>query len=176
MTVSLLILTSLLLGAVALVGVVLTLLTLPGVWLTLAAALVAQWAWMEWGHGQLYGWWTLGILAGASLLGEVLETVSSAVGAKRSGGGKSGALGSILGALAGAIVGSFIIPVVGSIVGAVVGAGIGAIAAERGIAGRSWEDAYQVGKGAAGARLVAILVKTAIAAGVGVVVVVAVFV
>lgn len=175
MTITLLILTALTLGLAGLAGVVLTLLTLPGVWLTLAAALVAQWAWAEWDHRLLFGWWTLGILAGVALVGEVLETVSSAIGAKRSGGGRSGALGSIAGALIGAILGSFLIPVpvVGSIAGAVLGAGMGAIAAERGIRGRSWEDSLRVGTGAAGARLVAILVKTGIAAGVAAAVVVA---
>ena len=75
----------------------LTLLTLPGVWLTLLAALVCQWAWAAWG-GQhwLFDWWTLGILAALALAGEILEMVSSAIGAKRSGGGTSGALGSIV--------------------------------------------------------------------------------
>ncbi len=155
---------------------VLTLLTLPGVWLTLVAALGCQWAWAAWSHEpRLFDWWTLGLLAGLALAGEILETVSSAVGAKRSGGGKSGALGSILGALVGAIAGSFLLPVVGTIIGAVLGAGIGAVAAERGIRGRSWADSMKVGRGAAGARLVALVVKTAIAALVGLVLVAAVF-
>ena len=178
MTTSLLILTALALAAIALGGVVLTLLTLPGVWLTLLAALGCQWAWAAWGGERwMFDWWTLGVLAGLALAGEILETVSSAIGAKRSGGGKSGALGSIIGALAGAILGTFLLPVplVGTLIGAVIGAGLGAIAAERGIRGRTWAESVKVGRGAAGARAVALVVKTGIAAVVGVAVVAAVF-
>jgi uncharacterized protein YqgC (DUF456 family) len=163
-TLTLLILSALGLAVLALAGVVLTLLTLPGVWLTLGAALALQWAW---GEPRMFDWWTLAVLAGLALAGEIIETVSSAVGAARSGGGKSGALGSIVGALAGAILGSFMLPVIGTIVGAVLGAGLGAVAAERGIRGRTWEESVKVGKGAAGARAVALIVKTGIAAVVG---------
>lgn len=172
MTISLLILTAVLLALIALAGVALTLLTLPGVWLTLAAALVCQWAW---GEPRMFDWWTLGILAAVSLAGEVLEMVSSAVGASRSGGGRSGAIGSILGAIVGAVAGSMILPLIGTIVGAVAGAGLGAVALERGISGRTWEQSLRIGTGAAGARAVALLIKTAIAAGVGAALVGAVF-
>jgi uncharacterized protein YqgC (DUF456 family) len=136
-TIALLILTAVILGLIGAAGVILTLFTLPGVWLTLIAALVCQWLWgMPW----MFSWWTLGVLAGLAFLGEILETVSSAVGASRSGGGRSGAIGSIVGAIVGAIVGSMIVPLIGTIVGAVAGAGIGAVALERGISGRTWEQ------------------------------------
>lgn len=153
-------------------GVLLTLFTLPGVWMTLLVALLCQWMW---GEPRLFDWWTIGAMAGLALLAEVLEAASSAVGASRSGGGKSGAFGSILGAIIGAIVGSFIIPIVGTIVGAVLGAGLGAVAGERGIAGKTWADSYKVGKGAASARAFAILLKTVVAAVVGAVLTAAVF-
>ena len=177
MILTLLILTALTLALVALIGVVLTLLTLPGVWLTLLAALGCQWAWAAWSHeALLFDWWTLGILAAVAMAGEIMEIVSSAVGAKRGGGGRSGAWGSILGAFVGAIAGSFFLPIIGTIAGAVLGAGAGAVAAERGISGRTGAESMKVGTGAAGARAVALVVKTAIAGLIGAVLVGAVFI
>jgi uncharacterized protein YqgC (DUF456 family) len=173
LTITLLILTAVLLALIGAAGVVLTLFTLPGVWLTLIAALVCQWLWGD--QGLMFSWWTLGTLAAIAFLGEILETVSSAVGTARSGGGRSGAIGSILGAIVGAIVGSMIVPLIGTIIGAVAGAGLGAVALERGITGRTWEQSLKIGRGAAGARAVALLIKTMIAAGVAVALVVAVF-
>lgn len=148
----------------SLAGVVLTLLTLPGVWLTLAIALVCQWAF---GEPRLFSWWTLGAAAVLALAGEIFEFFASAAGAAKSGGGRSGAVGSILGAIAGSIIGAIVIPVIGALIGAVLGAGLGALAAERGIAQRSWTQAAVIGKGAATARLTASVVKVGIAGAAG---------
>jgi hypothetical protein len=57
----------------------------------------------------------------------------------------------------------------------VLGAGVGAVAGERGIRGRTWGESLRVGRGAAGARLVAMVVKAGIAGVVAAVLVVAVF-
>jgi uncharacterized protein YqgC (DUF456 family) len=148
-------------------------LTLPGVWLTLIVAIACQFLF---GEPRLFDWWTLGICAGIAVLAEVYEFVSSAAGAAKSGGGRSGAIGSILGALGGAILGSFVVPIIGTIVGAVLGAGLGALVAERGIAGRSWSQSYRIGQGAAVGRFAAMIVKTAVAAAVGLALFIAVFV
>lgn len=154
------------------VGVVLTLLTLPGVWLILIAALACQFAF---GEPYLFDVWTLAAAIALALLGEVFEFVSGAVGAKRAGGGRSGAVGSIVGALVGAVAGSLLIPIplLGTLIGAVVGAGAGALIAERGVAGREWSHAFRIGASAATSRFTALLVKSVIAAAITVMLAVA---
>lgn len=170
MTILTLISAGLILLLASLAGVLLTLLTLPGVWLTLLVALLCQWLF---GEPRLFNWWTLGIATGLALLAEVYEFVASAAGAAKRGGGRSGAIGSIIGAIVGAIGGSMVLPVVGTLFGAVLGAGLGALVAERGIAKRTWGDAYSIGKGAAIGRFAATVVKALVAAAVGVVLTIA---
>ena len=102
----------------ALAGVLLTVMTLPGAWIAIAAAIGCQF----WQPG-LYSWWTLGAAAGLAAIGEVLELVASAMGASKAGASKKGATGAVIGSIVGAIAGSFVVPIVGTIVGAVVVAG-----------------------------------------------------
>lgn len=154
----------------ALAGVLAALLTLPGVWLMLLVAVACQWWW----GGEVYSWWTLGACVAVAIAGEVVEVVSGAVGAKKGGGSRQGAIGALIGAVLGAIVGIAIpVPVVGSLIGSVIGAGVGAVVGEMVFAKRTGLEAAKSGTGAALGRLVAVVVKTAIAAGVGVVLVVA---
>ena len=159
------------------VGVVLTLFTFSGVWLTLLVALVLHLLYAEFlpGVGPLFSWWTLGIGGAIGLAAELIELFASAAGAKKSGGGRSGAIGSVVGGILGAVFGSFLIPVpiVGTILGAVIGAGLGAVTGERGISGRTWQDSVRVGAGAAKGRFVATVVKTILAAIVGLILCVA---
>lgn len=154
------------------VGVVLTIFTLSGVWLSLAVAVILQLtvtvpdATAGVGQGgQLFSWWTLGAAAAIALAGEVFELAASAVGAKATGGGRSASIGSVVGGLGGAIAGSILIPVpiAGTIIGAVAGAGLGALAGERGIANKSWGQATKVAGGAAAGRAAALIVKIALA-------------
>lgn len=155
------------------VGLALTALTLPGIWVLLAVALVCQ----VWQPG-LFSWWTLAIAGALGVLAELIEFAASAAGAGKAGGTRSGAVGSVIGSLAGAIGGAVLlpIPILGSVAGAVVGAALGALVGERGVAGRTWGDSVRVGRGAAVGRLVAMVVKTGIAAGIGVQLTVAAFV
>ena len=147
----------------ALAGIALAAVTLPGVWLALCAALVCN----LWQPG-MFSWWTLGVCAGAGALGEVIEFTASAMGAKRAGGTRAGALSALGGTLAGAIVGSFFLFPIGTVAGAVLGAGLGAMAGEKLIAKKGWHAASKIGAGAAAGRLVATIAKVAVAAGVGV--------
>jgi hypothetical protein len=145
---------------VAWFGVLLTLLTLPGTWVTVAAAALVKW----WVPG-LIGWWALGVLIALAVLGEVLEFFSSAAGAKKTGGSNKAALFAIVGSFAGAVVGSIILLFpIGTIAGAALGAGVGALLAERGAEGKSWTDSTRVGTGAALGRLLATILKGACAA------------
>lgn len=142
----------------ALVGLVLTALTLPGPWITLAVALVLWW-WQP----QLFEWWTLLLAALIAGVGELVEFAASMVGAAKAGATRKGALGAAVGTLIGAIAGMPFGLFIGAIVGGVLGAAIGATLAERGWADRSWREAGKAGAGAAIGRLVATVAKTMIA-------------
>ncbi len=151
-------------------GLLLAAVTLPGVWLMLLVAVgVKLW------QPEMLSWWTIGVGLGLALLGEVIEAVASAVGARKFGASAWGAGGSIVGAIVGAVLGTFVpVPVVGTLVGAVVGAGLGALAAERLIKKRSIQEAGKAAAGAAIGRVVATAIKVAIAAAVGLMLVVGV--
>lgn len=156
--------------AAALVGVVLTAITLPGTWLTVVAALgVKLW------QPELFPWWVLIVAIGLALVGEAVEFGASAVGAAKGGASRRGALGAMIGSLAGAILGSPIFFPIGTILGAAIGAAVGAIIVERGSANKTWTDASKAGAGAAAGRLVATVAKTALAAGIALLVSIAVF-
>ena len=86
-------------------GVIVTLLTLPGTWLAVLAALLVKW-WQP----ELLGWWAIGIAAGLAVLGEAVEFGAGAVGSKRAGGSRSGAWGALGGGLIGSVMGTVLIP------------------------------------------------------------------
>lgn len=147
----------------SLLGIALTLITLPGTWFIVGSAVLVQWLWMP-----VFNVWVLAACALMALLAEVADFALSAAGASKSGGGRSGAIGSIFGGLIGAIAGSFVVPILGTIAGGVIGAGFGAFALERGVAQRSWEQAAKIGRGAAVGRAAALFLKVAIAAAIGI--------
>jgi hypothetical protein len=136
-------------------GLVLALLTLPGVWFMLAVALgVSFWV------PDLI---STPVLIGATViavLGEIIEGVLSAAGSKKFGGSIAGALGSIAGGLIGALVGTFIpIPIIGTLFGAVVGAGLGAFGIERWYMKRTGKESMDSAKGAMLGRAIATFTK-----------------
>ncbi|MFM8698707.1 MAG: DUF456 family protein, partial [Phycisphaerales bacterium] len=76
--------------------VLLTVLTLPGNWLLLAIAGVAQ-AWtMHGGGAPLYSWWTLGAAAALAFGGEALEAGMGAAGASAAGARRRGTWGAVI--------------------------------------------------------------------------------
>lgn len=156
----------------ALLGVVLTAVTLPGIWLMVLVAMLCTW-WQP----DLYSLWTLGVVLAIAVTAEIAEALSSAAGSAKTGGSKAGIAGSLVGSIVGLVAGTVLIPipVVGSIAGGVVGAGLGALFAERGIAKRSWGESYRSGKGAAVGRALSTLIKTGFAAVAAVVLIVFAF-
>jgi len=153
--------------SILLAGVVfiaLTLVGLPGLWLTLLMALVWEVSTPE---TSLFSAWSLGTAAVLVLASEVVEFGAGAVGAKVGGGGKRAAWGAVIGAILGAIVGTFVIPipVVGSIAGAAIGSGAGAMIGHVDEA-ETRGELVKVGSAAAAGRLVAIAVKVVIGIGV----------
>lgn len=143
------------------VGVALTLLSLPGIWLMLLVAILCKWLWAP----EIFSWWVVGAVGVIVVTAEICEFATSAIGASKAGGSKSAAWASVFGSLVGAILGTPLIPipVVGTIVGAVVGAGLAAVIVEFGVHRKSVKDSAKVGGGAAAGRLAAVLIKGSLA-------------
>lgn len=158
----------------------LTLVTLPGNWLVVAAAAVFAWLIPE-QAGQGISWTTVGVLLVLAVIGEIIEFASGAIGTARQGASRRAVALSLVGAFVGSLAGLAVgvpIPVVGPLLMAVVGGAAGAyvgaylgewwmgrsgsarMAAGQGaFAGRIWGT---VGKLAAGAVMLAILVFDAL--------------
>lgn len=153
------------------IGLGMTLVTLPGTWTILAGALLVELTMPE-----VFGWEVLAAMAAGAVLAEIVETFASAYGAKRAGGARRAGLGSIFGSLLGAVAGTILLPIplVGTVVGAVVGAGVGAVALQLTKPGdeprtrrEHWAHASRVGVGAAKARFISTFVKAGIAVVMG---------
>jgi uncharacterized protein YqgC (DUF456 family) len=107
---------------------------LPGVWILLALAFgieLADGLWVE-GGTTTFGWGWLLFATALGGLGELVEFGASAVGVKKGGGSKRGAIGSVIGGILGALFLTFLIPipVLGSLIGALLGTFIGALVGE----------------------------------------------
>lgn len=142
-------------------GALLTWVTLPGMWVALAAA-AACWAWQP----ELFSWPTFAGAAALAVLGEVVEFFASAAGAGRAGGTRAGALGSLVGSVAGMVAGAIFLPflpIIGAILTGIVGAGVGAALAERRWAKRTWDESLRSARGAATGRALSIVAKGAVA-------------
>ena len=158
----------------AVLGVVLTLLTLPGIWAMLLVAMLCTW-WQP----DLYSLWTLGVVAAIAIAAEIAEGLSSAAGSAKTGGSRAGIVGALVGSLVGLVAGTIFlvfIPLIGSIIGAIAGAGVGAVVAERGIAKRPWDESIRSGKGAAVGRALSTVIKGCFAVVAAVVLIVFAFV
>ncbi|MBL4701020.1 MAG: DUF456 domain-containing protein, partial [Phycisphaeraceae bacterium] len=120
------------------------LLQLPGTWLMLLCTGV--WVWWHWDQ-QAIGIWTLAILMGLAILGEIVETFASMLTSRNAKSSKRSLILGLLGAICGAILGTSLIPIplFGTLIGACVGAGMGAMMGDR-WAGRSWNEVKLSGK------------------------------
>lgn len=149
-------------------GWVLTLFTLPGNWVMVAAAAVFAGA-MPVDAGFGVSWWTVAGLTLLALLGEGFELLASALGVKQAGGSRRGAVLAMAGSLVGAIGGGMIglpVPVVGPIVMLLIGAALGSLGGAllgEWWKGRTWPEQWQVGKAAFWARLIGSVVKIVLA-------------
>lgn len=151
----------------------LVLLGLPGTWLMILFAALAEW-WTPERH--YFDVWTLVIAALLALLAEGVEFLAAATGARRAGASRSGTLGAMIGGIGGAIAGTFVIPipVMGSIIGACAGAFTLAALMERS-SGSGTEGAIKVGRGAALGHLFGMSVKLAVGVAVWLLLAVAAF-
>ena len=101
-----------------LIGLLLDLLGLFGNWIILAAIGVL-WGVGGWEH---FGIWPMLAMLALALLGEGLEFILAAYGAKKFGGSKGGMIAALVGTLVGAILGTPVFPLVGTLIGACLGA------------------------------------------------------
>jgi uncharacterized protein YqgC (DUF456 family) len=108
---------------VNLLWLMLVLFGLPGNWLmVLTTSLFAWWMWDR--HPFSGG--LLIVIAALAVLGELIEFLGGAVGARRAGASWRASLAGILGAIVGALAGTALFPVlfVGTVVGACLGVGL----------------------------------------------------
>ncbi len=163
--------------------VVLTLLSLPGGWIMILIAAVieiVETLYLPDGSNATFALWTFAAVLGIALVGEILEFMAGAAGAKRGGASKRGIWGALIGGIVGAIAGTPLIPipVVGSILGAAIGAAIGAIVGEMSITGLSvgsFRKSLKPATGAAAGRVAGTIAKLACTVMIWVVLSVAVF-
>jgi uncharacterized protein YqgC (DUF456 family) len=137
-----------------LAGLVITPLGLPGNWLILGCGViygfVTQWTKFEWPF--------IVLLLAAAVIGEIIEAVSSALGAKKFGASTGGTIAAIVGSIVGLILGTSLFPVIGSLMGAFAGAFLGAYLYEY-IKLRDRDQAMRAGMGAFLGRTAATVVK-----------------
>ncbi len=121
------------LGAVC---VVLVVIQLPGTWLMLALAAVIEAAdrwYLPEGDRQTFGWWVLGAALAVAVIGEIIEFIAGAGGARKGGATSRGMWGALIGGVVGIFVFTplfFFVPLFGTFFGAVMGTFVGAIIGE----------------------------------------------
>lgn len=143
-------------GLAILVGLALDIVGLFGNWIILGAVGAAG-ALSGFDH---FGGWTLPILFVLAVVGEVLETAASGMGAAKFGGNKGSIVASLVGCLAGAVVGTPIFPLVGTLIGACAGAFLAAFLYEYLMREKELHDAARVGVGAALGKVAGLFLKT----------------
>lgn len=144
------------------VGWFLTLLSLPGNWLIVAAAAGYSWLVPDDSRWDL-GWTLVAVTAGLAVVGEVVETAAGAMGVRKLGGSRRGAVLAVVGSFVGALLGTggIPIPIVGTVLGACLGAMCGAYLGET-MQGRDRAEAQAIGKAAFWGRLWGTLFKIVI--------------
>lgn len=147
---------TLLIFAVALVGLFLTAIGLPGTWLLLAVASIAKML----SPDIAIAWWAIWTGFALAFTAEGIELLLATSYARKYGGSKRAGWGALIGGLFGAFAG-IPIPLVGPLVGAVAGTFIGALVAEYSATGMQG-DAGRVAWGAMLGRVLAAVVKVGI--------------
>jgi uncharacterized protein YqgC (DUF456 family) len=145
-----------LLGLIALGGLFLTAIGLPGTWIFLASAVLLKLS----DPALALAWWPIWVGIGLALIAEGIEFVAASGYAKRYGGSTRAGWGALIGGIAGAFVG-FPVPIVGPLVGALVGTFLGALVAEVSVSGAN-SAAGRVAWGALIGRLIATVAKVSI--------------
>lgn len=165
----------------ALLCVALVIAGLPGAWIMIAAAVVIDFTdqfWLPQGAPLTFHPITIVVAIAIAGIGELLELLLSAAGAKKFGASRAGMIGSIVGGVIGALGGTVLIPipVVGTIVGALAGTAIGAVVGELNSGRKSLRETARPATGAVIGRVLGTLAKLPCAAAVLLILGVAAFV
>ncbi len=143
------------LAMLAVAGLVLAVLQLPGSWLILAAAV---------GYDWYYGWdrltlkWLIA-LAVVAILAELFELLSGAFVAKQAGASRKAMIGAVIGGFVGMIALSIPVPIIGTIIGGMIGCFAGAVIGEMSVHSRIG-DGTRVGVFAVIGRILGLFAKT----------------
>lgn len=145
---------------------------LPGAWLMVLLATLIEW----WQPGEfLFPWSIVYVSLALAVLGELLEFLLGAAGARRSGGSRRAAALAILGGIVGAVFGTLLpAPIVGTLIGASLGAFAGSALGDL-WAGRPAGLSIESGRGAAIGRFWGTLSKMAAGAAIVVIQAIAAF-
>lgn len=112
---------------------VLVLVGLPGVWIMIATACLIELLdgiYLSEESQPTFGWAWILVAIGLAGVGELLEFLASALGAKSAGSSTRGMVGAIIGGILGIFIFAVPIPVVGIVIGAVIGTFVGATMGE----------------------------------------------
>jgi uncharacterized protein YqgC (DUF456 family) len=145
---------------------------LPGTWLMILFPVLLEW----WKPGQfMFSWTVLFVAVGFAVLGEVLEFVLGAAGARHAGGSKRAAALAIVGSFVGGVAGTALpIPIVGTLIGACLGAFGGSLLGDL-WAGRPLFQSVEAGRGAAVGRFWGSVAKLGVGAVIVVILAIAAF-
>jgi uncharacterized protein YqgC (DUF456 family) len=135
----------------------LVLFSLPGNWLMIIITILfALW------QKNIFSVYTIIAAIILALIGEVLEFLAGAGGAKAAGGGKRAMAAAIIGAIVGALAGTVLIPIpiFGTLIGSALGAAIAVLIAER-KAGKEMKQSLKIASGAGLGRFVGLGAKIA---------------
>ena len=159
------------LAAVQFLGLSLTLIGLPGIWVMVAA--LVGFGWVT-GWNVYVGWPGVITALVLAVVAEVIEFVAGSAGAKKAGGSRRAMIGAIVGGLIGGFVFTIPLPVIGTIFGVCLGCFLGAAVVEMGVRDDTGH-AMRVGWGAAKGRFWAILLKLLFGLVIAIVAIVAAF-
>jgi uncharacterized protein len=148
-----------LLAVTCVVGLILNIVGLPGIWLIPLAAIaykILPWT------ADAIGWWSIVAIVGIGVVAELAEFAAGAAGSAKAGGSKRSMLGAILGGVVGAIGGQIVIPVplVGAIIGAIAGSFGGSYLSEYLWVQKSHADSLAIGVGAMKGRVAGLVIKS----------------
>ncbi len=118
------------------VCVVLVVVQLPGTWMLLGLAAIVEYAdavYLPEGEQQTFGLWVLVGCLAIAVIGEIIEFIAGAAGAKKGGSSTRGMVGALIGGIVGIFIFTplfFFVPIFGAFLGAVLGTFVGAIVGE----------------------------------------------
>ena len=143
------------LGLAIVAGLALDLVGLFGNWIILGALAIL---WAVSGF-DCFPWWSLALMLGLAVLGEVLEQAFAGLGARRFGGSKGSIVAAVVGVVLGGIAGTPWFPLVGTLIGACLGAFAAAALYEYIREEREFGQAMWTGVGASLGKVAGLLAK-----------------